>query len=113
MGIEPTDHMISMRSNSFEDYGPHQQYKHFQIIFFPPDNRSSSPLKSWRFSSLPFPNPPFTISTVVSFESLRLFLFLNSKLVDSIEQGRVPESIARKLSAQLSSGFPHSGMEAE
>ena len=31
MGIEPTDHMISMRSNSFEDYGPHQQYKHFRI----------------------------------------------------------------------------------
>lgn len=29
MGIEPTDHMISMRSDSFEDYGLHQQNKHF------------------------------------------------------------------------------------
>ena len=32
LGIEPTDHMISMRSDSFEDYGLHQQYKHFRRL---------------------------------------------------------------------------------
>jgi hypothetical protein len=31
MGIEPTNHMISMRLNGFEDRGLHQQSKHFQI----------------------------------------------------------------------------------
>jgi hypothetical protein len=31
MGIEPTDRMISIRSDSFEDYGLHQQYKHFLL----------------------------------------------------------------------------------
>ena len=30
MGIEPTDHMISMRPSDFEDRGLHQQSKHFQ-----------------------------------------------------------------------------------
>ena len=30
MGIEPTDHMISMRPSDFEDRGLHQQSKHFR-----------------------------------------------------------------------------------
>ena len=29
MGLEPTDHMISMQPYSFEDYGRHQPNKHF------------------------------------------------------------------------------------
>ena len=32
MGIEPTDHMISMRPSDFEDRGLHQQSKHFLTI---------------------------------------------------------------------------------
>jgi hypothetical protein len=31
MGIEPTNHMISMRLNGFEDRGQHQLSKHFRI----------------------------------------------------------------------------------
>ena len=31
MGIEPTNHMISMRLNGFEDRGRHQPSKHFQM----------------------------------------------------------------------------------
>ena len=31
MGIEPTDHMISIRPNGFEDRGLHQQSKHFRV----------------------------------------------------------------------------------
>ena len=30
MGIEPTNHMISMRLNGFEDRARHQPTKHFQ-----------------------------------------------------------------------------------
>ncbi len=33
MGIEPTDHMISIRPNGFEDRDQHQLSKHFQIRF--------------------------------------------------------------------------------
>ena len=33
MGIEPTDHMISMRPNGFEDRDLHQQSKHFHLFF--------------------------------------------------------------------------------
>jgi hypothetical protein len=52
MGIEPTDHMISMRSDSFEDYGLHQQNKHFRLIgsiiddFKPNVNQQSSAIIS-------------------------------------------------------------------
>ena len=31
MGIEPTNHMISMRLYGFEDRGQHQLSKHFQF----------------------------------------------------------------------------------
>ena len=30
MGIEPTDRMLYIRPNGFEDRGRHQAYKHFQ-----------------------------------------------------------------------------------
>jgi len=33
MGIEPTNHMISMRLNGFEDRGRHQPSKHFQLKY--------------------------------------------------------------------------------
>ena len=33
MGIEPTDHMISMRPNGFEDRDQHQLSKHFHLFF--------------------------------------------------------------------------------
>ena len=33
MGIEPTDHMISMRPYGFEDRDQHQLSKHFRFIF--------------------------------------------------------------------------------
>ena len=32
MGIEPTDHMVDMRPNGFEDRGRHQPYKHFLVL---------------------------------------------------------------------------------
>ena len=32
MGIEPTNHMISMRLNGFEDRARHQPTKHFQVF---------------------------------------------------------------------------------
>ena len=32
MGIEPTDRMFFIRPNGFEDRGPHQECKHFQLV---------------------------------------------------------------------------------
>ena len=34
MGIEPTDHMISIRPNGFEDRDQHQLSKHFRVHYF-------------------------------------------------------------------------------
>ncbi len=42
MGIEPTDHMISMRPNGFEDRDLHQQSKHFRFIPVALTNAGSS-----------------------------------------------------------------------
>ena len=33
MGIEPTDHMISIRPNGFEDRDQHQLSKHFRVHY--------------------------------------------------------------------------------
>ena len=33
MGIEPTDHMISIRPNGFEDRDQHQLSKHFHVHY--------------------------------------------------------------------------------
>ena len=53
MGIEPTDHMISMRPSDFEDRGLHQQSKHFhyhlpaRVYLRLPNLATSSIAKIW------------------------------------------------------------------
>ena len=36
MGIEPTDRMLYIRPNGFEDRGKHQLNKHSRIVFIGP-----------------------------------------------------------------------------